>query len=60
MELPFTQTQFFDVFRAYNETVYPFQVLFYVLAITATYLAIKRPGSRTSMITNMILASFWK
>lgn len=33
MQLPFTAAQFFEVFRAYNETVCPAQVLLNVLAL---------------------------
>lgn len=35
MQLPFTAVQFFDVFRQYNETVWPAQIFLLALAIAA-------------------------
>ncbi|WP_262711009.1 hypothetical protein [Ilyomonas limi] len=33
MELPFTSEEFVEVFRKYNTTFYPLQILFVLLAI---------------------------
>jgi hypothetical protein len=38
MQLPFTEAQFFDVFSAYNTTLWPVQVLLLALGITAVAL----------------------
>jgi len=58
MNIPFTVEQFFEIFRNYNEAIWPAQVLAYVLGILALALA-----WRTSKISNRmiggILAIFW-
>jgi hypothetical protein len=55
MELPFTQEQFIDVFKDYNKTVFPIQVLFYGLAV---FLVFRLFGSRYKFIPYS-LAFFW-
>lgn len=58
MQLPFTIEQFFGVFRAYNSTVWPAQVLLLVLAVLAlVFIAIRRPWS--GIAVSAILASLW-
>lgn len=57
MKTPFTTDQFLEVFRDYNETVYPVQIVFYLLAIIAAYLAIE--SKPKSEIISVILAFFW-
>lgn len=59
MELPFTTDQFFDVFRDYNVTVYPMQVVLYLLAFMVTFLAIKKSTILSMKIINMIMAFLW-
>ena len=50
MNLPFTLEQFLDVFRQYNISVWPMQVLLIVLALVATSFSIfKKPYSRICM-----------
>ncbi len=58
MNPTFTVEQFFGVFRDYNETVYPMQVIFYLLAITALYFVIK-PSPKSARIISGILAFLW-
>ena len=41
IKTPFTLDQFLDVFKQYNEAVFPAQILFYLVALAAMYLAIK-------------------
>ena len=58
MRLPFSEDQFFDVFRLYNEAVWPAQWLFNVLALVVIALAIM--GSpRAPRAVPAILAAFW-
>jgi len=58
MQLPFTVEQFFDVFRRYNEAVWPAQWLLLALALVATALAM-RPGRGTDRVVAGILALLW-
>jgi hypothetical protein len=54
--MPFTQTQFFDVFREYNLAVWPAQLVLYALALIAIPLAAR---ARSSRFVNVVLAAFW-
>jgi hypothetical protein len=58
MRLPFTADQFFEVFRSYNEAVWPAQWLFNVLAIVALTMAVMH-YRRNSRGVPAILAVFW-
>jgi hypothetical protein len=58
MVLPFTVTQFFGVFRAYNETVWPAQWVLVGMALAALYLAAK-PSSWSGQVISAILGAFW-
>lgn len=58
MVLPFTVEQFFDVFRAYNETVWPVQWGLGALALLALYL-VARPSSWSSRAVSAILFALW-
>lgn len=58
MKTPFTSEQFFEVFKNYNETIFPLQIIFYLLSIFAVYYAIK-PSSKSNKIICGILAFFW-
>jgi len=42
MRVPFSTSDFFDVFAAYNEAVFPVQVLLYLLAFAVLWAAIRR------------------
>jgi hypothetical protein len=47
MPLPFTVEQFLDVFRRYNEQVWPAQLALLLLGVGAVVLAARaRPGAR--------------
>ncbi|MBK9104686.1 MAG: hypothetical protein IPL92_08965 [Saprospiraceae bacterium] len=41
MGIPFTADQFLDVFRQYNEAVFPVQFLLVLVAVAALYLTIR-------------------
>lgn len=58
MQLPFTVEQFFDVFRQYNERVWPAQ-LFLLAAATIALLLTVRPGERAGRSVSGILALLW-
>jgi Family of unknown function (DUF6064) len=58
MNTPFTVDQFLEVFRNYNETVFPMQVLFYLASILVLFLAIK-PNSKSDRIISGVLAFLW-
>ncbi len=58
MQLPFTVEQFLDVFAAYNESVWPVQVLLNTLAVVAVILALTRFKSNGRIISG-ILGAFW-
>lgn len=58
MQLPFTAAQFFEVFRVYNEAVWPAQIALHVLALIALGLVfVPRRGSGAAIST--ILAFLW-
>jgi hypothetical protein len=58
MKMPFTTSQFLDVFRRYNQAVWPAQWLLIALALLATVLAILGTA-RASRAATTILAAFW-
>ncbi len=58
MKTPFTADQFIDVFTDYNISVFPLQLLFYVVAFIAIYSAIK-PNGKSNLVISTILSFFW-
>lgn len=58
VELPFTADQFFDVFRDYNEAVWPAQPLLVGLALLGVVLVMK-PRSWGHAVVAAILAVLW-
>jgi hypothetical protein len=58
MKTPFTLEQFLDVFKNYNITVWPTQIILYVLGLSAIIL-IFRKHRLSDRIINSILAFFW-
>ena len=58
MKLPFTVEQFLEVFKNYNQTVFPMQIVFYFLGLTVILLSIKRIAYADRII-NAILSFFW-
>lgn len=58
MQLPFTVGEFLDVFRRYNEAVWPAPVVLVALAVAAAVFALRgQPGDNRRV--NLILAVFW-
>ena len=58
MRPPFTPDQFFDVFRRYNEAIWPAQWGLVALALIAAVLAL-RNGPRASRWVSVLLAVLW-
>jgi hypothetical protein len=58
VQLPFTTAKFFDVFRRYNEAVWPVQWILIALAVAGVTLAI-RGSPHSGRIVSWLLASFW-
>ena len=57
MVLPFTIDQFMGVFAAYNDTIWPIQIVLNLLGIAAIGLALR--SERYSRIVAAILAVLW-
>lgn len=58
MELPFTIEQFLNVFKDYNEAIFPMQVIIYLLAIITLFFTVKK-YSYTDRIISFILGFIW-
>jgi len=58
MKLPFTTAQFFEAFTNYNQSVYPMQIIFYLLSATVILLSIKKIKNADRII-NIILSFLW-
>lgn len=58
MNLPFTETEFFEVFVRYNTSVWPFQLVLFASAV-ATLMAVFRRVSWASRVTYALLAFLW-
>ncbi len=58
MKLPFTSEEFLNVFAEYNRTVFPMQVVLFLLALAAIYVLFKK-ASWADMAITSILAFFW-
>ncbi len=56
--MPFTRDQFLDVFRAYNLSVWPMQVILMLAGLTAIYFAVV-PHKPSSKIIAGLLAFLW-
>jgi hypothetical protein len=58
MKLPFTLDQFLDVFRQYNRSVWPMQIILILLALVAVYFSLRKKTYSNKIIVS-ILAFFW-
>ena len=58
MKPPFTVEQFLNVFKHYNETVFPMQLVFYLVSAMAIYRAFK-PTPKSNQIISGVLAFLW-
>ncbi|MCB0594313.1 MAG: hypothetical protein H6557_17980 [Lewinellaceae bacterium] len=58
MNPPFTREQFLEVFRAYNEAVFPAQYILYLIAFAVLFFLFRRrPGSSKAIAA--LLAAMW-
>ena len=58
MKLPFTIEQFLQVFKHYNQSVFPLQIIFYLLALAIVFLAVKKIAASDTII-NSIISFLW-
>ncbi|HJY64869.1 MAG TPA: DUF6064 family protein [Ignavibacteria bacterium] len=58
MNFPFGKEQFLDVFKIYNNSVFPAQIIFYLIAILVIFLTIKK-NKYTDTVITIIFAFFW-
>jgi hypothetical protein len=58
MNVPFTQSQFLEVFQHYNLSVFPMQVILILFAIGAIVLSINKRRN-SGIIISIILSFFW-
>lgn len=58
MEMPFTTEQFLEVFKIYNTSIWPAQIVAYLLGVVAMYLAFRNMAGRDRVIS-LILSIFW-
>jgi hypothetical protein len=58
MNLPFTPGQFLDVFKSYNLSVWPVQVLIIIIALFTIFFTVYKIRSSDTFIS-ITLYSFW-
>jgi hypothetical protein len=58
MNAPFTIEQFLQVFKDYNLSIWPMQIVFYVLSLLMIFLAIQK-SKKPGVIINILLAFLW-
>lgn len=57
MKLPFTADQFLEIFKSYNESIFPIQIIFYLIAAIALFLLFSNADK--SRIISLMLSFFW-
>ncbi len=58
MNTPFTLDQFFEIFKSYNEAIFPAQIFLYLTSLIVIFLIIK-PSSISNKIISGFLAFLW-
>ena len=58
MDIPFTTEQFLDIFRDYNQAVFPLQFIAYLLAMLVVYF-LWRPSPAGNRFISAVLAVYW-
>ena len=58
MKVPFNIEQFLQVFKKYNEAVFPMQIVLMLMSITVIYLVVK-PNPLSGKLISVILSFFW-
>lgn len=58
MDLPFSLTDFLNVFKDYNQSVFPLQIVFYFIAFFCVYLLFTK-NKNTTKVISIALSFFW-
>jgi len=58
MQIPFTIKEFFEVFKNYNQSVFPIQIIFYLLVFYGLYLLFKNHKHK-NIFLNSLIAFLW-
>jgi len=58
MQIPFTAEQFLQVFKQYNETIWPSQIMLYIFALLAVLFSFIK-GKHSQKIISTILSLMW-
>ncbi len=58
MQFPFTVEEFLNVFKSYNQSVFPLQIVFYLIAFCCVYFLFK-PIKNNGKILSAVLSFFW-
>ena len=58
MQLPFSLGDFLNIFKEYNETVFPLQILFNLIAFLSIYLIFTK-YKYSNKVVNSVLSFFW-
>jgi hypothetical protein len=56
--MPFSVEEFLGVFKSYNNSIYPFQVILFITALLIIYLALRKK-KYTGVIISWILIFYW-
>ena len=58
MQIPFTIKEFLEVFKNYNQSVFPIQIIFYLLVFYGLYLLFKNHKHK-NIFLNSLIAFLW-
>ena len=58
MRIPFSLGDFLNVFNAYNQSIFPLQIIFYLIAFLCIYLLFTE-NKNTNMVISIVLSFFW-
>jgi hypothetical protein len=58
MQLPFSLTDFLNIFKTYNQSIYPLQIIFYFIAFFCVYLLFTENKIQNETIS-IVLSFFW-
>jgi Family of unknown function (DUF6064) len=58
LRIPFSLGEFLNVFNAYNQSIFPFQIIFYLIAFLCIYLLFTE-NKNTNLVISIVLSFFW-
>ncbi len=58
MQLPFTTEDFLNVFKSYNEAVFPLQEVFFIIALFIVFILFRKTRAKDKIISSL-LSFFW-